>query len=226
MHHNIFAGTSEYSDANANLDSGAGHSGTRRANSAGEILPRLDRAGNLANDPALRGEEDLRQQQAVPDDQVVLASDEVAVAPPLTQPPGTWAMTVTQVDLAQHHNGRVVVRLFTGVWETAPYPADDMVDGDVIIVLDPPHDTQQCRRIGVRLFQAYGGVWDLVGSWDNLGLDWPLLIAPTARAVMRLHSDLFDPSRTCLWAPEPPPKLSPLRALMTKVLRRGYSCLL
>lgn len=128
------------------------------------------------------------------DGTIILAAP-YPTTPPMRMPDKTWAMLITGVDICDHGDRTGEVELFTGCWESDPTPASDDYEGDLVVRLAPPSPTgarNEASRVDIEMALAYQDRWQQVGLWPGLGPDWPHIVAPTARAVMWLHTDLLE----------------------------------
>lgn len=110
---------------------------------------------------------------------------------PMRQPDQTWAMLVNAVDLVGDIAYGAELELFAGSWLTEQPPAD-LCDGDLVTRLTP-HDNG-ASAVDVEMLLACHSRWHRVGFWPHLDTAWPVTVAPTAAAVMGLHTDLAESS--------------------------------
>lgn len=141
-----------------------------------------------------QNEASMREWLGLPADSPILAPD--FATPPLRCPNGVWAMLVVAVNIAIETDRAGEVAVFAGGWiETQP-PADDLYDGDLVLrltpVIDPKYPFDRATTTDVEMLLAHHGSWQRVGQWRGLDVHWPLIIAPTAAAVMGLHRDLSE----------------------------------
>jgi hypothetical protein len=92
--------------------------------------------------------------------------------------------------------------LMAGVWLPTPPPAYRH-DGDVVVRLHAPTDTDDPAIVDVEVIAAEGGVWHRVDVWRSVGADWPHMVAPAVLARMRLlaDADFTDGQRALLGGP-------------------------
>ncbi|MBN6034131.1 hypothetical protein [Amycolatopsis sp. 195334CR] len=128
-----------------------------------------------------------------------------AAAPPMRLPADVRAMLVTEVDIATQPNvdlGGDVVRM-AGTWLATGSKTDESHDGDLVVVLTVPDRPSPGRefdeQIDVQMLLAYRGRWRRVGLWSGVGTDWPRLLAPTAAAIMGLHTDVLEAGDVPHW---------------------------
>jgi hypothetical protein len=133
--------------------------------------------------------------------------------PPMRCPDDVWAMLVTAVDIisdADPDRADEVV-LFAGTWVPEQPPADSLYDGDLVVCLthpaEPTYPLPRDHATDVEMLLAYQGRWQRVGQWHGIDDRWPGIVAPTAAAVMGLHSDATE---AALWSETPPPSTPPL----------------
>ena len=69
-------------------------------------------------------------------------------------------------------------------------------DGDLVVRLihptDPAYPSPRDHAADVELLLAHQGRWQRVGQWFGIDDRWPLIVGPTAAAVMALHCDLTE----------------------------------
>ncbi len=78
--------------------------------------------------------------------------------------------------------------LLAGVWLSAPPPANRH-DGDVVVRLHAPTDTNDPTVADVELLAAAHGVWNRVDTWPSVGARWPHEIALSVLVHMRYLAD-------------------------------------
>lgn len=146
-----------------------------------------------------KDEASIREWQGLPTDALILApASATATAAPMRSPDGMWAMLVVAVDIIgdtdRDRSGEVA--LFAGHWVGDQPPADDQYDGDLVVRLtqptDPTYPSPHDGATDVEMLLAHQGRWRRVGQWFGVDDRWPLIVAPTAAAVMGLHCDLSE----------------------------------
>ncbi|MCR6488306.1 hypothetical protein M8542_36295 [Amycolatopsis sp. OK19-0408] len=84
----------------------------------------------------------------------------------------------------------------TGVWLTTLPTADRHHDGDLVVLLhEPTASPARCDpdcHADVEMRLVNGKRWQRVGIWPGVDGSWPHLIAPTAAAIMSLHTDILE----------------------------------
>jgi hypothetical protein len=114
-------------------------------------------------------------------------------------PDDVWAMLVSAVDIIgddtdPERAGEVA--LFAGHWVAHQPPANDLYDGDLVVRLtrpaDPTYPLPRDHAADVEMLLAHHRRWQRVGHWCGVDDRWPRIVAPTAAAVMGLHSDLSE----------------------------------
>jgi RAMA domain-containing protein len=141
------------------------------------------------------GEAVLRDWEGLPPEARILVP---AFATPMRLPERAWAMLVLAVDIVgdtdPDHAGQV--ELFAGSWLPEQPPADGLYDGDLVVRLTHPADPASALpredAADVEMLLAYEGRWQPVGQWRGVDERWPRVVAPTAAAVMGLHSDATE----------------------------------
>lgn len=141
------------------------------------------------------GEAALRDWEGLPPEARILVP---TFSTPMRLPERTWAMLVLAVDIVgdtdPDHAGEV--ELFAGSWLPEQPPADGLYDGDLVVRLTHPTAPTSALpgedAIDVDMLLAYEGRWQRVGRWRGVDEDWPRVVAPTAAAVMGLHSDATE----------------------------------
>jgi Restriction Enzyme Adenine Methylase Associated len=142
-------------------------------------------------------EASAREQRGLPLGALILAPVS-ATATPMRSPDGVWAMLVLAVDIIGDNDPDRAgeVALFAGQWVDEQPPADDQYDGDLVVRLtqptDPTYPSPGDQAADVEMLLAHQGRWRRVGQWFGLDARWPLIVAPTAAAVMELHCDLRE----------------------------------
>lgn len=140
---------------------------------------------------------------AVPGENPTHAVNDVVLVPadcpvPLRCPQRFAAILVTEVDIADgpdlDRDGDVLQ--LGGRWMTTVPGPDEGNDGDVILLLHEPAATpvrdEASRHLDVEMRLLNGERWQRVGIWPNVDDRWPHLIAPTASAIMGLHTDIQE----------------------------------
>jgi hypothetical protein len=142
-------------------------------------------------------EASVREWRGLPTDALILAPAS-ATATPMRSPDGTWAMLVVAVDIIGDTDPDRAgeVALFAGRWVGDQPPADDQYNGDLVVRLihptDPTYPSPRGHAADVEMLLAHQGRWRRVGQWFGVDDRWPLIVAPTAAAVMGLHCDLSE----------------------------------
>lgn len=154
------------------------------------------------NDPSAQAgtpqpdeESDMLQREGLPPDAMILAPS--VAATPMRHPEQVWAMLVLAVDVLDDtdpdREGEVA--LFAGCWLPDQPPAR-FCDGDLVLVLTEPDDEaleDDCDdRVDVEMLLAHRDRWQRVGEWPALDARWPWTIAPTAAAIMSLHTEATE----------------------------------
>lgn len=148
-------------------------------------------------DPAIgtsepQDEAALREWGGLAPDTVILVPA-VASAAPMRLPTQVWAMLVVAADIVTdtERDRAGEVALFAGKWVPEPPPAD-LYDGDLLVRLtypaEPTYPLPRDHTVDVEMLLAYHGRWQQVGQWCGVDDHWPQLIAPTAAAIMGLHT--------------------------------------
>ena len=143
-----------------------------------------------------RDEATLRAREGLPPDTMILAP--AFTPPPMRCPDDVWAMLVLAVniigDTDPDREGEVA--LFAGQWVGDQPPADDQYDGDLVVRLthptDPTYPSPRDHAADIEMLLAHQGRWRRVGQWFGIDDRWPLIVAPTAAAMMGLHCDLSE----------------------------------
>lgn len=141
----------------------------------------------------------IREWRGLPTDALILApTAATATATPMRSPDGVWAMLVVAVDIIGDTDPDRAgeVALFAGHWVGEQPPAVDQYDGDLVVRLihptDPTYPSPHDHATDVEMLLAHQGRWRRVGQWFGVDDRWPLIVAPTAAAVMELHCDLAE----------------------------------
>ncbi|MEV6608892.1 hypothetical protein [Kutzneria sp. NPDC051319] len=143
-------------------------------------------------------EASAQEWQGLPSDALILAPTASATGTPMRSPDDVWAMLVVAVHIigVTDPDRAGEVALFAGQWVDDQPPADDLYDGDLVVRLthpvDPTYPSSCDHVIDVEMLLAHEGRWQRVGQWFGVDDRWPLIVAPTAAAVMRLHCDLSE----------------------------------
>jgi hypothetical protein len=149
----------------------------------------------------------LRTREGLPEDACVLIPINDADQIPMRNPEGASAMLVVAIDMGYGMTTLPVaitdgtdrtdkvpaVALFAGCWQPDQPPANHH-DGDVLIRLTEP-TWREGDRVDVQMFLLYQHRWQIVGTWNDVGTDWPYIVAPTASAVMELHTNACESAR-------------------------------
>ncbi|TWP46037.1 hypothetical protein FKR81_37325 [Lentzea tibetensis] len=154
-----------------------------------------DETGTRAGTPQLDQESEMLWQEGLPPDAMILAP--ALAATPMPHPEQGWAILVLAVDVLDDtdpdREGEVA--LFAGCW-LPEQPAAHLCDGDLVLVLTEPDDDpfqDDCDdRVDVEMLLAHRNRWQRVGEWPALDARWPWIVAPTAAAVMSLHTDATE----------------------------------
>jgi hypothetical protein len=111
-----------------------------------------------------------------------------------------------------------IAEVFAGRWLPEPPPANRH-DGDVVVRLHAPTDTDDPSLTDVEVLAAADGVWNTVGTWRAVGARWPHEIALSVLARMRYLADaalndalwamMAGPIAAALREPQLPPRSSP-----------------
>jgi hypothetical protein len=124
-------------------------------------------------------------------------------AVPMRPPAGAWGLVVVAVRttdptaapvrdvgdaLAPDPARTDTADLLAGVWLSAPPPANRH-DGDVVVRLHAPTDTNDPTVADVELLAAAHGVWNRVDTWRSVGARWPHEIALSVLVQMRYLAD-------------------------------------
>jgi hypothetical protein len=141
------------------------------------------------------GEAVLRDWEGLPSEAMILVP---TFRTPMRLPERTWAMLVLAVDIVgdtdPDHAGEV--ELFAGSWVAEQHPARGLYDGDLVVRLTHPAGPTSPHLRGdavdVEMLLASDGRWQRVGLWRGADEQWPRVVAPTAAAVMGLHSDATE----------------------------------
>jgi hypothetical protein len=84
----------------------------------------------------------------------------------------------------------------TGAWLATLPTADQRRDGDLVVLLHeptaPPASGDPDCYVDVEMRLVNGKRWQRVGIWPGVDGRWPQLIAPTAAAIMSLHTDILE----------------------------------
>ena len=139
---------------------------------------------------------------ALPPDAVVLAPAPPDAVP--TRPPaGAWGLVVVAVRTTPAAGAPVrfvgdppapdtahtdTAALMAGLWLPHPPPANRH-DGDVVVRLHAPTDTDDPAVVDVEVIAAFQGTWNTVGTWRSVGARWPHEIALSVLVHMRHLSD-------------------------------------
>jgi hypothetical protein len=138
-----------------------------------------------------------------------LPSNAVLLAPappdavPMRPPAGAWGLVVVAVrttdlttapvrdvgDAPAPDRARTdIADLVAGVWLSAAPPAHRH-DGDVVVRLHAPADTDDPAVADVEVLAAAHGVWNRVDTWRSVGVRWPHEIALSVLVHMRYLAD-------------------------------------
>jgi hypothetical protein len=130
-------------------------------------------------------------------------ADEVFLVPaqglvPMRCPDGFAAILVTCVDVADgsdlDHDGDA--EFLTGHWMSVIPQPERGNDGDVILVLHNPNGSPSTEggdaRVDIEMRLLNGRRWQRVGVWPAQDNCWPHVVAPTASAIMGLHTDILE----------------------------------
>jgi len=117
---------------------------------------------------------------------------------PVQCPEPFRALLLTEIDIADgpdlDRDGDVLH--MTGTWMTTLPTADQRHDGDLVVLLHdsttPPASGDPARHVDVEMRLVNGKRWQRVGIWPGVDGRWPHLIAPTAAAIMSLHTDILE----------------------------------
>lgn len=146
------------------------------------------------------GEAMLREWEGLPPDSLILVPS--FNPPPMRTPDHAWAMRVNAVGIVgdDDPDQRGEVDVFAGSWVDET-PASGLYDGDLVVRLTQPTNpgTNPSRdpAVDVEMVLAHHGQWQRVGCWRGLDDNWPHLVAPTAHAVMGLHTELVEAAGRC-----------------------------
>jgi hypothetical protein len=139
-------------------------------------------------------EASMRTWVGLPPDAMILIPG--FTTPPVRLPDDMWALLVLAVDIVSDTDPDRAgeVALFAGRW-VPDQPPPDLYDGDLVVRL--PYATGPTGLPGdpatdVELLLAHRGRWQRVGQWHGVDQRWPVLLAPTAAAVMGLHIELTE----------------------------------
>jgi hypothetical protein len=154
---------------------------------------------------------DFCERHGLPEDTCVLVPVDDADRIPMRTPEGMTGMLVVAVATLQgmttlpvaltDRTDKVLdVALFAVRWLTDHDDQESTThhDGDVVIRLYPPI-WQDGSRVDVQMSQLYQNRWQIVGTWYDVGHDWPHIVAQTANAVMGLHTDLCQAATPVTW---------------------------
>jgi hypothetical protein len=112
---------------------------------------------------------------------------------------GTPRQPATAATSSQLALQRGEVDVFAGSW-VGQTPASGLYDGDLVVRLTQPANPTGPSRdptVDVEMLLAHHGQWQRVGWWRGLDDTWPQLVAPTANAVMGLHTELVEAASRC-----------------------------
>ncbi|MFI6098202.1 hypothetical protein ACIA8G_21790 [Lentzea sp. NPDC051213] len=152
-----------------------------------------------------RDETAFREWVGLPPDSLIMVPT-FATAPPMRLPEKVWAMVVVALDIANDTDPdrTGAVALFAGQW-VPEQPSADLHDGDLVVRLTHPTEPTDPllgdHAVDVDMLLAYQGRWQRVGHWRGVNDHWPRMIAPTAAAVMGLHTDAAEAVAPCDTAP-------------------------
>ncbi len=139
---------------------------------------------------------------ALPPEAVILAPAPPE-AVPMRPPAGAWGLVVVAVRTTPAAGAPVglvgdapaadpadadTAALLAGVWLPAPPPVYGH-DGDVVVRLHAPTDTDDPAVADVEVIAAADGVWNSVGTWRSVGARWPHEIALSVLVHMRSLAD-------------------------------------
>lgn len=143
------------------------------------------------------GETLLREWEGLPPDWIMLVP---AFRPvPMRTPDHAWAIRVNAVGIVEEEDPdrRGTVDLFAGSWADHT-PPSGLYDGDLVLRLTPPANPAAAEHTtDVQMLLAHHGHWQLVGLWPGIDDSWPRLVAPTAKAMMDLHTELAEAGVRC-----------------------------
>lgn len=138
----------------------------------------------------------MLRREGLPPDGVILAPS--VAATPMRHPENAWAMLVLAVDVLDDtdpdREGEVA--LFAGCW--LPHqPLAALCEGDLGLVLTAPEgESPPNDLVDVEMLLAHRSRWVRVGEWEGVDPRWPWTVAPTAAAIMGLHTETAQPATT------------------------------
>ncbi|OXM59550.1 hypothetical protein [Amycolatopsis vastitatis] len=149
-------------------------------------------AGAGAGDVMMSSDE---KRSGIPNDIVLAPADHPI---PVRCPEDFQAILLTEIDIVDDfdldRDGDVLH--MTGRWLTTLPTPDERHDGDLVVVLHepttPPASCDAARHVDIEMRLVNGNRWQQVGIWTGVNSDWPYLIAPTAAAIMGLHTDILE----------------------------------
>ncbi|WP_091373278.1 restriction system modified-DNA reader domain-containing protein [Actinokineospora alba] len=134
----------------------------------------------------------ILRREGLPPDGVILAPS--VAATPMRHPDNAWAMLVLAVDVLDDTDPdrQGEVALFAGCWLTQQRPAS-LSEGDLVLVLTAPEGESPPDDLAdVEMLLAHRSRWLRVGEWEGVDPRWPWAVAPTAAAIMGLHTEATD----------------------------------
>jgi hypothetical protein len=130
----------------------------------------------------------------IPNDIVLVPADHPI---PLHCPEDFQAILLTEIDIVDGpdlaRDGDVLH--MTGRWMTTLPTPDERHDGDLVVLhapTTPPASGDTARHVDIEMRLVNGNRWQRVGIWTGVNSGWPYLIAPTAAAIMGLHTDILE----------------------------------
>lgn len=83
------------------------------------------------------------------------------------------------------------VAWFTGHWVLNQPPATRPYDGALVVRLTrPTNPLNRDHAADIEMLLAYQNRWQRVGQWVGVDDRWSAVVAPTAAAIIGLHSDV------------------------------------